>query len=211
MQKGRFHKEEPLALQEPGSKQQKWHSSLLIPSVPPSPQPGQETAGGKTGSADFSTPRHLHALHWQRTHLSQCCCWCCLAAKSCPTLCDHMDYSPKDSSVHAISQARILEWVAISFSRGSFRPRDQTCVSCIDRQLSYHWATWESSISPIFIILKISGSNPCIISPDKGRIGCIWRHSWLSQSGKGLLLTSIEWTPGTLLNVPPCTGQPLSH
>ena len=98
-----------------------------------------------------------------------------------------------------------------SFSRGSFRPRDQTCVSCIDRQLSYHWATWESSISPIFIILKISGSNPCIISPDKGRIGCIWRHSWLSQSGKGLLLASIEWTPGTLLNVPPCTGQPLSH
>ena len=44
----------------------------------------------------------------------------------CPTLCDPMDYSPPSSSVHGILQARILEWVAIPFSRGSSRPRDQT-------------------------------------------------------------------------------------
>ena len=43
----------------------------------------------------------------------------CLAAHSCLTLCDHMDYSPPGSSVHGILQARILEWVAISSSRGS--------------------------------------------------------------------------------------------
>ena len=42
----------------------------------------------------------------------------------CPTLCNPMDYSPPGSSVHGIFQARVLEWVAISFSRGSFRPRD---------------------------------------------------------------------------------------
>ena len=42
-----------------------------------------------------------------------------LVAQSCPTLCDHMDYSPPASSVHGILQARILEWVAIPFSRGS--------------------------------------------------------------------------------------------
>ena len=42
--------------------------------------------------------------------------------QSCPTLCDPMDCIPPDSSVHGILQARILEWVAISFSRGSFRP-----------------------------------------------------------------------------------------
>ena len=41
-----------------------------------------------------------------------------------------MDCSPLDSSVHGIFQARVLEWVAISFSRGSSQPRDQTCVSC---------------------------------------------------------------------------------
>ena len=54
-------------------------------------------------------------------------------AQSCPTLCYPMDCSPPGSSVHGISQARILEWVAISSSRGSSWPRDQThdsCVSC---------------------------------------------------------------------------------
>ena len=52
-----------------------------------------------------------------------------LVTKLCPTLCDPMDCSPADSSVHGISQARILEWAAISSSRGSSRPRDQTQVS----------------------------------------------------------------------------------
>ena len=54
-----------------------------------------------------------------------------LVAKSCLTVCDPMDSSPPGSSVHGISQARILEWVAISFSGGSSRPRDQTCISCL--------------------------------------------------------------------------------
>ena len=44
---------------------------------------------------------------------------CCLMDKLCPILCDPMDYSLSDSSVHGISQAKILEWVAMSFSRGS--------------------------------------------------------------------------------------------
>ena len=52
-------------------------------------------------------------------------------SQSCPTLCDPMDCSPPGSSVHGIFQARILEWVAISFSRGSSRPRDWTWVSHI--------------------------------------------------------------------------------
>ena len=51
-----------------------------------------------------------------------------------------MDWSPPNSSVHGISQVRMLEWVAISFSRGSSRPRDQTYISCIGRQILYHWA-----------------------------------------------------------------------
>ena len=44
--------------------------------------------------------------------------------QSCSTLCDHVNCSPPGSSVHGIFQARILEWVAISFSRGSSRPSD---------------------------------------------------------------------------------------
>jgi len=51
-------------------------------------------------------------------------CCCCLVTQWCPTLCDPMDCSPSGSSVHGISQARILEQVAISFSRGSSQPRD---------------------------------------------------------------------------------------
>ena len=61
-----------------------------------------------------------------------------LAAQSCPTVCDPMDCRPPGSSVQGILQVRILEWVAISSSRGSSRPRDGTHVSCIDRQILYH-------------------------------------------------------------------------
>ena len=50
---------------------------------------------------------------------------------------------PPGSAIYGISQARILEWVAISFSRGSSRSRDWTCISCISRWILYHWATWE--------------------------------------------------------------------
>ena len=52
-------------------------------------------------------------------------------AQSCPTLCDSMDGNLPGSAVHGIFQARILEWAAISFSRGSSQPRDWTRVSCI--------------------------------------------------------------------------------
>ena len=57
-----------------------------------------------------------------------------------------MDCSPPGSLVHGISQARILEWVAISFSRESSRPRDGTCISCIDRWIRYHWAVWKAPL-----------------------------------------------------------------
>ena len=49
--------------------------------------------------------------------------------QSCPTPCDPIDGSPPGSFVRGILQARILEWVVISFSRGIFPPRDQTCIS----------------------------------------------------------------------------------
>ena len=70
-----------------------------------------------------------------------------LVAQSCLTLCDPMDRSPSDSSVHGILQARILEWAAIPFSRGSLPSWDWTCISCIVRLLLYHWATQEAGSS----------------------------------------------------------------
>ena len=56
---------------------------------------------------------------------------------SCPTLCDPMDYSLPGSSIHAIFQARVLEWVAIFFSRVYSWPRDWTQVSCIVSKTLY--------------------------------------------------------------------------
>ena len=60
------------------------------------------------------------------------------------TLCDPMDCSLLGSSVHVILQARILESVALSFSRGSSPPRDWTHVFCTGRQVLYHWAAREA-------------------------------------------------------------------
>ena len=68
----------------------------------------------------------------------------CLVTQSCLTLCDPIDGSPPGSSVHGILQARILEWVATPFSRGSSQARDQTQASCIAGGFFTVWATREA-------------------------------------------------------------------
>ena len=65
-------------------------------------------------------------------------------AQLCPTLCNPVDCSQSGPSVHGILQARILEWVAVSFSRAYSRLRDQTHVTCIGRQILNHRASWGS-------------------------------------------------------------------
>ena len=75
--------------------------------------------------------------------------------QSCPTLCDPMDYSLLCSSIHGIFLARILEWVAISFSRGSSRPRGWTWVSLIVGRHVIIWATRE--VYQILWMLKRNG------------------------------------------------------
>ena len=67
-----------------------------------------------------------------------------LVSQSCLTFCDPTDCCSPGSSVHGIFQARILEWVAISYSRGSSPPRDWTQVSCIAGQVFTVWATREA-------------------------------------------------------------------
>ena len=71
-------------------------------------------------------------------------CCCCIVPQSCLTLCNPMDYSSPGSSVHGIFQERILEWVAVSYSRGSPQPRDRTCISCVGRRIPYLWAIRET-------------------------------------------------------------------
>ena len=67
-------------------------------------------------------------------------------AQSCPTLCHPMDYSLPSSFVHEIFQARVLEWVAISFSRRSSWPRDQTWVSHNSGSCLTIWAPREATL-----------------------------------------------------------------
>ena len=72
-----------------------------------------------------------------------------LVPQLCMTLCDPMDCSPPGFSVHGILQARILEWVAIPFSRASSQPRDRTWVSCISRWILdclSHWGILGSKV-----------------------------------------------------------------
>ena len=71
-----------------------------------------------------------------------------LLPQLCPTLWDPLDWSLPGSSVHGILQARILEWLAISFSGGSSQHRDRTLVSCIAGSLLTVWATREAGVIP---------------------------------------------------------------
>ena len=80
---------------------------------------------------------------------------CCLVPQLYPTFGDPMDCRPPGSSVQGISQVRILEWVAISFSSGSSWPRDGTCLSCINRLILYRWATRKARGSRIESFTKL--------------------------------------------------------
>ena len=97
-------------------------------------------------------------------------CVCAKLPQSYPTLCIPMGCSLPGSSVHGILQARILEWVAMPTFKGSSRPRDWNCISyisCIGRQVLYHWATWEA---PLLIAIswefmtKMIFRNLCMIA-----------------------------------------------
>ena len=81
--------------------------------------------------------------------------------QSCPTLCNPMDCSLPGSSTHGIFQARILEWVAISFSRRSSQPRDLTQVSCIVSRHFTVWATREVGLHALqrLLIRKLPGPD----------------------------------------------------
>ena len=73
-------------------------------------------------------------------------CMCVLVTHSCPTLCHPMDCNPPDSSIHGILWARIPEWAAISFSRGSSCPRGCIWVSCFAGRFFTLWGTRKALI-----------------------------------------------------------------
>ena len=126
---------------------------------------------------------YIYTLH--------CCQW---VTRSCLTIWDPVDCSPPGSSVHGILQARMLEWVATSFSRGSYQPWDWTCisrVSCVHRQILYHWATREA-LHTLYIYIHTAAaakslqSCPTLCNPIDG--------SPLCSSVPGILQArTLEW------------------
>ena len=90
-------------------------------------------------------------------------------AQSCPTLCNPMDCSLPGSSVHGIFQAIILEWIAISFSKGSSQPRDWTQVSrIVDRRFTV-WAINTKAQS----LVKVSSAILDLIGSNQFSYGCV--------------------------------------
>ena len=127
-----------------GFSRQEYWSGLPFPSPGDLPDPGFEP-GSPALEADALTsdPPGKPQTSPQLSHHRDSLCaqyhrggekhgpCCSLITKSCLTLCNPMDCILLASSVHGILWARILGWVAISFSRGSSQPRDGTCVSCL--------------------------------------------------------------------------------
>ena len=117
----------------------------------------------------LSLSQHQGLFQWVRYSGCKKKEMCVLVAQLCLTLCNPMDYSPSGSSVHEILQARILERVAVPFSRGSSRPRDQTQFSCTAGGFFIIWATREPQVKseglkePIWAITFIWISRPCLL------------------------------------------------
>ena len=103
-----------------------------------------------------------------------CVCLCIRTpsvTQPCQTLCDHMDCVPPVSSVHGIFQARILDWVAISYPRGSSQARDGSCnlgIFCVGWQILYHCATWEAHI-PSLLAANVIAATESNYIPVVGR------------------------------------------
>ena len=99
-------------------------------------------------------------------------------AQSCLTLCDPMDYSPPSSSVHGILQARILEWVAIPFSRESSQRRYPTQVSCISGSFFTNWATLLSLFALMHWRRKWQPTPVFSPGESQGRGSLVGCHLW---------------------------------
>ena len=111
-----------------------------------------------------------------------------VVAQSCPTLCNPMDCSLPRSSVHGIFQARILEWVAISFSRGSSWPRDRTWVYLHCRQTLYHLS---HQGNPYFMLLLLFMLPVYSWEKEWKRT---WQNAWqLVNSAAGYMEVEVKW------------------
>ena len=122
-------------------------------------------------------------LIWRQLHIES------EVAQSCLTLCYRVEYSPPGSSVRGIFEARILEWVAISFSRGSSQPRDRSQVSRIAGRCFNLWAIREALLhieivynlqSNLLLLLLLTIEREEIKKEEK-EISFFWQYLSLKQ------------------------------
>ena len=138
-----------LGQEDPLEKEMTAHSSILTWEIPWTEEPGGlQSMGSQEVKHDLVTKQQFIFIYCLITYrfkhenfrtLKKLCynsghggggAGGGLVTQSCLTLCDPMDCNPPGSYVHGTSQARTLEWVAISFSKGSSQSRNQTHISC---------------------------------------------------------------------------------
>ena len=107
--------------------------------------------------------------------------------QSCPTLCDPIDYT-----AHGMLQARILEWVAVPFSRRFFQPMDWTQVSCIASGFFTIWATREARTSPLDMLLPGFPESTWSRRDNQKNFQCVLWSSLKCDLPSSLLLHSIS-------------------
>ena len=144
----------------------------------------------------------LWAEQREETSCHQCVCVCVCVythTQSCLTLCDPMNCSPPGSSVHGISQVKILEGVAISYSWWSSRPRNRTCISCIGRWILHHHATWEAHATrpPPFPLRQMQRRTRL--------------PRWLSDRESACNTGDVGWIPGSGRSSGEGNGNPLHY
>ena len=113
-----------------------------------------------------------------------------------PTLCDPVDCSPPGSSIRRILQARVLEWVASSFSRGSSQPRDRTQVSCITGRHFKLWATRGAR----FLIRTFWKHRDLVSLSQHLPLRPVMISNWTSTQSKGKAGMEMKGWDGTLLH-----------
>ena len=123
-----------------------------------------------------------------------------VCAQSCLMTCDPMNCSPPSSSVHGVFHAKILESVAIFYSRRSSRPRDLThvsCTSCIDRQILCHYTIWE-----IIYYAKLYYISEKAMAPLFSTLA--WKIPWMEEPGRlqsmGSLRVGHNWVTSLSLH-----------
>ena len=139
---------------------------MCSPSRSPLPPPSPPDPSGSSQCTSPEHSSHASNLGWWSVspliiYLFQCCSLWTPHPHLLPQSLNVCSVHLCLFFVHRVFQARILEWVTISFSRGSFQPRDQTYLFCISRQILYLWAIWEAHSNVQMSKIQSTGLTEC--------------------------------------------------